>query len=89
LSHLQENKAVPMKGLMLSQVPTLKLILGACAVKKCNAKVTAIVSFDSTMASRCCGISGNADLKDLYLCEKHFQEVKAMAMVNDLNFEEE
>lgn len=78
-----------MKRIMLSQVPTLKLILGACAVKKCNAKVTAIVSFDSTMASRCCGISGNNGLRDLYLCEKHFQEVKATAMANNLNFKEE
>ncbi|OXS25352.1 MAG: hypothetical protein BI182_15470 [Acetobacterium sp. MES1] len=78
-----------MKWLMLSKVPVIKLILGACAVKKCNAKVAAIVCFDSTMASHRCGISGNNGLRDLYLCERHFQEVKAMAMANDLNFEEE
>ncbi|KNZ41377.1 hypothetical protein [Acetobacterium bakii] len=74
---------------MLSKLPVVKLIFGTCAFKKCNAKVTAILIFDSTIASRCCGISGNGDLRDLNLCEKHFQEVKATAIANNLNFEEE
>lgn len=72
----------------ISKFILVKLISGTCAVEKCNAKVTGSIASNGTDANKLAGIEGNNKLDELYLCEKHYQQTKKIAIENGLNFEE-